>query len=163
MSDSVVFKQANLALNPIPFDDCEFDSISAFDFIEHIPRVLPKPNSEETRFPFIDLMNEVWRVLKPDGIFYAVTPAYPSPEAFQDPTHVNIITCKTHEYFCGHKPFAAIYGFQGSFEAIEVRWVLKKNVQTQTSPLKQRMREWHRRILKGQKAGHLLWVLKAKK
>ncbi len=160
---SIVFKKANLALQPIPFGENEFDSVSAFDFIEHIPRILPRPGGDETFFPFIELMNEAWRVLKPDGVFYAVTPAYPSPEAFQDPTHVNIITSKTHEYFCGEKPFGALYGFRGRFEAVEVRRVLKKNTFGKTSRLKQGLREWHRRLVKGQKPAHLLWVFKALK
>jgi SAM-dependent methyltransferase len=163
LDPAVIFKQANLALSPIPFEDCQFDSVSAFDFIEHIPRILPNAEFTETRFPFIELMNEVWRVLKPDGIFYAVTPAFPSPEAFQDPTHVNIITSKTHEYFCGTDCFGKYYGFRGNFEAVEVRWVLKKNVQRNTGLLKQTLRKWHRRIFKGQKAVHLLWVLRARK
>lgn len=160
---SIVFKKANLALQPIPFGTNEFDSVSAFDFIEHIPRILLRPGENETFFPFIELMNEVWRVLKPGGVFYAVTPAYPSPEAFQDPTHVNIITSKTHEYFCGDDPFGALYGFHGRFEAVEVRRVLKKNTYGKAGRLKQGLREWHRRFLKGQKAAHLLWVLKANK
>lgn len=64
----VDFRLANLAVEPIPFDDSQFDSISAFDFIEHVPRVLGN-SVLGTRFPFIDLMNEIWRVLKPDGVF----------------------------------------------------------------------------------------------
>ena len=35
--------QADVVLDPIPFDDSFFDGISAFDFIEHIPRVLYAP------------------------------------------------------------------------------------------------------------------------
>jgi len=50
---------------------------------------------------------------KLNGIFYAVTPACPAAVAFQDPTHVNIITQKTREYFCCQNPEANIYGFLG--------------------------------------------------
>jgi len=114
---------ANLSLQPIPWPDNTFASVSAFDFIEHIPRLLPTADGRDTTFPFINLMNEVWRVLDHGGRFYAVTPAFPHPHAFTDPTHVNFITHKTHEYFCGDKPQGRMYGFIGSFRALRVEWV----------------------------------------
>ena len=53
------------------------------------------------------------------------TPAYPSKEAFQDLTYVNIITeDTTPNYFCEPKNWARRlgYGFNGSFKLIEQRW-----------------------------------------
>jgi hypothetical protein len=100
--DGTVFKKADLNYDKIPFSDNFFDSISAFDYLEHIPRIL-SGKTNETRFPFIEVMNEVWRTLVDGGRFYALTPCYPSLQAFQDPTHVNIITPSTHLYFCGLK------------------------------------------------------------
>jgi SAM-dependent methyltransferase len=120
-SDTFDYRIANLSLHPIPWEDGSFGSVSAFDFIEHVPRVLVDRQGG-TRFPFIDLMNEVWRVLAPGGLFYALTPAYPHAVAFTDPTHVNIITAKTHEYFCGEAPMGRMYGFRGRFEAQRVHW-----------------------------------------
>ena len=55
--------------------------------------------NDDTNFLFIDSMNEVYRVLKSNGKFYALTPFYPKPEAFQDPTLVNIITKKYMNIF----------------------------------------------------------------
>ena len=52
-------RQANLALQAIPFPNRYFDSVSAFDFLEHIPRVMPSLDGLGTRFPFIELMNEM--------------------------------------------------------------------------------------------------------
>ena len=43
----------------------------------------------------IELIEDVYRILKPHGLFLHVTLAYPSEFAFQEPTHVNIIT-ETH-------------------------------------------------------------------
>jgi SAM-dependent methyltransferase len=120
-SDTFDYRIANLSLQPIPWPDDSFGSVSAFDFIEHVPRVLGDDRGG-TRFPFIEVMNEVWRVLAPEGLFYALTPAYPHAAAFTDPTHVNIITAKTHEYFCGASPLGRIYGFRGRFEAQRVHW-----------------------------------------
>ena len=105
---------ADLAIEPIPFPDNFFDSVTAFDFIEHIPRVIYNPNR---RFCFVELMNEIYRVLKVGGIFCSSTPAYPAPEAFTDPTHVNIITDQTFPvYFDDVHRFAAMYGYSGYFK-----------------------------------------------
>ena len=115
---------ADLVIEPVPFEDAYFDVVSAFDFIEHIPRVIYAPNR---RFPFVELMNEIFRVLKPGGAFISHTPAFPSPLAFQDPTHVNFITEETFPmYFCGEEPHAKMYGFIGRFEMVEQKWAQTK-------------------------------------
>jgi len=116
-------RQSDLSAGPIPFEDNMFNFCTAFDFIEHIPRNTwyeGKP-----RLAFLELMNEIHRVLKPEGILLHFTPAFPSKEAFQDPTHVNIITEDTMpNYFCEPRCWAKLhgYGFNGSFELIEQRW-----------------------------------------
>jgi SAM-dependent methyltransferase len=113
-------RHADLAVGPIPFADDFFDFITAYDFIEHIPRVLYLP---ERRFPFVALMDEIWRCLKPGGVFLSHTPAYPYPQAFRDPTHVNIITEETFPiYFDERGRLAGMYGFKGSFEIIKQGW-----------------------------------------
>ena len=116
-------RQADLSVEPIPFDDSTFDFCTAFDFIEHIPRI--SWHQGNPRLAFIELMNEVHRVLKPEGILFHSTPAFPSKEVFQDPTHVNIITEDTMPYyFCEPHNWANKlgYGFVGSFELIDQRW-----------------------------------------
>ncbi|PXW94790.1 methyltransferase family protein [Sphaerotilus hippei] len=120
---SIQYRVANLVLHPIPWPDHSFASVSAFDFIEHVPRLIVTPSGTSTLFPFVRLMDEVWRVLAPGGRFYAITPTYPSIEAFQDPTHVNIITERTHAYFCGEQPMARMYGFAGRFSVRRAEWV----------------------------------------
>ena len=90
-TEGFTYTSANIALEPLPFVDSYFDSVSAFDVLEHVPRQLVMPNGE-LRLPFVQLMNEIHRVLKPGGVFLALTPAFPSETAFVDPTHVNIIT-----------------------------------------------------------------------
>lgn len=115
-ASSAHYTQANLVLDPIPFEDNFFDSISAFDFLEHLPRVAVV--GQTTTLPFVNLMSEVHRVLKPRGEFYALTPYFPMDSAFCDPTHVNFISLTTVKYFSAPHNWAQMYGFKGSFELI---------------------------------------------
>lgn len=169
-------RSANLILEPIPYPDDSFGSVSAYDFLEHVPRVFPSADGRDTVFPFIRLMQKVWRVLAPSGRLYALTPAWPHPEAFVDPTHVNFITADTHGYFCGEQPTARMYGFSGRFEVIRVAWVERADAYSAVGgssenhpPMKRfarRLRRWSR-WLRGKRAlaspGYLLWELEARK
>ena len=157
-------RQANLALQSIPYPDGHFDSVSAYDFFEHVPRVLPTADFSATRFPFIELMNEIWRVLAPGGLLYAYTPAYPHAMAFQDPTHVNIITRRTHEYFTQPHFTGRMYGFMGDFSVVRVVPALVAEHEyepTHTPGWYQRFR-LRRRERRGENT-HLAWELKAHK
>ena len=158
--NGVAFKCANLCLEPIPFPDSYFGSLSAFDYLEHVPRLLTSADGRSTFFPFVRLMSEVWRVLAPGGRFYALTPAYPSPAAFQDPTHVNIITKQTHEYFCGDEPMGTMYGFSGRFRALRAEFVVHKDARiAHALTLRQKLRraKYH---YQG-RLSHFLWELEA--
>ncbi|MEI6871173.1 MAG: class I SAM-dependent methyltransferase [Verrucomicrobiota bacterium] len=112
--------KADLVIEPIPFGDNEFDFVTAFDFLEHVPRILYVPHR---RNAFVEIMNEIWRVLKPGGHLYSFTPAFPHATAFRDPTHVNIITDETFPlYFGTGFRWAAMYGFTGNFEVVSQTW-----------------------------------------
>lgn len=150
------FTRADLFLEPLPFPDGAFASVSAFDFFEHVPRVLTGADGRSTRFPFVELMSEIWRVLAPGGRLYAVTPAFPSDLAFIDPTHVNVITARTHEYFTGERPLGQAYGFTGRFSVVRAEWVVPKDAEVAAPrTLRQSLRLFHRRVT-GQLT-HFLW------
>ena len=155
--DPARFRRANLAVEAIPHADSSFDSVSAFDFLEHVPRVLPTADGRGTRFPFVELMGEVHRVLRPGGRFYAVTPGYPRPEAFHDPTHVNPITTGTADYFCGPEPGARMYGFRGRFDLLFNDWVLHPEALTPgVQPgAARRFKRWRRGLRGG--LSHVAW------
>lgn len=107
---------ADLVIDQIPFPNEMFDYVSAYDFIEHIPRIIYSPHRRQ---PFIELMNEIYRVLKPGGIFLSKTPVYPFSETFRDPTHVNYITNQTFSYYFCEKKLAEIYGFNGCYRLLK--------------------------------------------
>ena len=153
---------ANLAFEPIPFPDNYFDAVSAYDFFEHIPRVSVDYGSRCSRFPFVELMNEIWRVLKPSGLLYSMTPAFPREKAFRDPTHVNIISSKTHRYFTSPHLLARMYGFNGSFQLIRQTWVHPRHIYEPQKPgLKNRIRNLGEKLM-GQQS-HLVWEFSALK
>jgi SAM-dependent methyltransferase len=59
---------------------------------------------------FMNVMDEVWRVLKPGGQFGFVVPYAGSPPYWQDPTHVNGITETTLLYFDPEAEGGNLYG-----------------------------------------------------
>ena len=112
--------KADLILDKIPFNDDFFDYVTAHDFFEHIPRLIYCP---DRKLPFVDLMSEIWRVLKPNGKLYSSTPAFPHAAAFWDPTHVNFITEQTFPlYFDSVNNWGSIYGFNGGFQIESQIW-----------------------------------------
>lgn len=112
--------KADLVVEPIPFPDNSFEYVTAHDFLEHIPRLIYAP---QRRNAFVEVMNEIHRVLKPGGVFMSFTPAYPHAAVFRDPTHINFITEETFPlYFDNQLRWASVYGFEGSFEIISQEW-----------------------------------------
>lgn len=94
----------DLVVEPLPFADNYFDEVEAKHLLEHIPTQLRWKTGMEwhVRFPRVELMREVHRVLKPGGVFHIATP-YDWPEWAQDPTHVDVPwTLETFDYFCGY-------------------------------------------------------------
>lgn len=111
---------ADLVVEPIPHPDASFEYVTAHDFLEHIPRLVYAPRR---RNAFIELLNEVWRVLMPGGMFLSLTPAYPHAATFRDPTHVNFITDETFPlYFDDQHRWAKAYGFTGAFHVELQEW-----------------------------------------
>lgn len=108
--------KCRLGFEKIPFEDNSIDYLTAYDLLEHIPRY--SDHSDIGHTPFIYLMNECFRVLRPGGVFLSQTPIYPYLGAFQDPTHNNIMTVDTFRmYFSNEKHnLADHYGVTANFK-----------------------------------------------
>lgn len=70
---------------PYPFEDERFDEIHAYSVLEHCGR------QGDYRY-FFGQWSEFWRILKPDGLFFATVPTRESPWAWGDPSHTRIVT-----------------------------------------------------------------------
>ncbi len=108
--------KCNLGFEKLPFESNSVNYITAYDLLEHIPKFALAPECNNA--PFIFLMNECYRVLKKDGIFFSHTPVYPYLGAFVDPTHNNIMTSETFkDYFSDQQiEIAKHYGIKTNFK-----------------------------------------------
>ncbi len=110
-----------LGFESIPLDDESADTIFCRDFLEHIPKAYYSEREQAQRYPIIELMNEIWRILKPGGTFTSFTPCYPAVEVHRDPTHLSVWTLESMPYFCGQYPVAKVYGVTTNFTLDENR------------------------------------------
>ncbi|MBD6614826.1 methyltransferase domain-containing protein [Komarekiella sp. 'clone 1'] len=98
----------------IPFEDNSFSEALAVDFIEHI-----QPTKA------INLMNEVYRVLKPGGIFRIHVPEAPGITAYQDPTHTCFWNEESFSYYIHQhyrrEKYGIYYGIIAKFKLISLK------------------------------------------
>lgn len=84
-------------IHPWPIPTGIAHRILASHILEHVPPV--SVGEKGTVFPFIDFMNDAWRVLSYDSVLIAALPYWLSPGFAQDPTHVNPCNEHTWKYF----------------------------------------------------------------
>jgi len=94
---------------PYPFEDQQFDGVLAQDFLEHVPHTIFDKDFRPIPVDgFILVLDEIWRILKPNGILEA---RCPSPNVyfncFADPTHQRVVFPQSFEwYFTTKGPFS---------------------------------------------------------
>jgi SAM-dependent methyltransferase len=93
----------------LPYGDDSVGIIRAVDFLEHI-----KPDD------VIPLMNEIWRVLAPNGFLISSTPSTEGKGAFCDPTHVSFWNDLSFRYYCNPDFAKFVPEFTGRFQATRV-------------------------------------------
>lgn len=74
--------------DPLPFSDSSVEEVFSQDFLEHI-----RPEDK------IPLMNEIWRVLKPDGWMEHIIPLAGSRDDFGSPSHLSHWHPQQFEHF----------------------------------------------------------------
>jgi len=77
----------DIRVMPWPFADDYFRGVKAHHILEHVERSY-----------FVPLMNEMWRILEPEGRCWIEVPLFPTEDAIADPTHVSFYVSQTFDY-----------------------------------------------------------------
>jgi len=88
----------------LPYEDGSVDMVRAYDFLEHIPIGST-----------VGVVSEIWRVLKPGGVFESLTPSTDGRGAFMDPTHVSFWNCHSWLYYSDDQ-YRGLYDIKANFE-----------------------------------------------
>lgn len=89
---------------PYPLKSNDFDEILCQDILEHVDNLLL-------------VMNEIYRILKPNGLLKIRVPHFTSSIAFNDPTHKHFFAWDSFNYFLKSNPYNFYVDF--SFEIVE--------------------------------------------
>jgi SAM-dependent methyltransferase len=91
----------------IPFPDNVFELVHASHVLEHIHGLLP-------------LVQDIWRVLKPGGLFTVRVPYAFHSSAFEDPTHCRYFVPTSFIAFTQAFYWRGDYGYRGDFNLKDV-------------------------------------------
>lgn len=89
-----------LGFDNLPFADNTFDRVFMVHAIEHVPFMVWTVTGVRT-YPMVQLLSEVYRVMKPGASFEILTLEFPDPRCVEDPTHCSYWTRETIKHFVG--------------------------------------------------------------
>jgi SAM-dependent methyltransferase len=100
---------------PLP-DECVSVAICSH-VLEHIPKtaVILQDGKLTTIHPFIMVMNEIWRVMQPDGSLAIAVPHGASPGFMRDPTHASQFMEESFYHFDPLAGGGLLWGFYKGF------------------------------------------------
>ena len=114
----------DLNLLPWPVESDSVDQAKAWHIVEHIPPVVV--TLEGTRRPFIEFMDECWRVLKVGARIDIEHPRAGSDGYYHDPTHCNPVDEITWEHF--DPSYSRYQTYQPKpWRIIDLRWTILRD------------------------------------
>lgn len=96
----------NLVFIPYPFEDEMFEFIECKDALEHLPAYSPDWKPMIPAF-----IEEMYRLLKPNGMLWIQTPGHKAAFAWSDPTHTRTFTKDSMSFFDDQSEFGVASGF----------------------------------------------------
>jgi predicted SAM-dependent methyltransferase len=115
----------DLNLHPWPVESGSVEAAKAWHIVEHIPPVAV--TEKGTRRPFIEFMDECWRVLQTGARIDIETPHGASDSFLHDPTHCNPVDELTFEHFCPEYRRYLTYSPR-PWRMVSLRWTRDGNV-----------------------------------
>jgi len=99
----------NLLDSGFPYPDESVGILRAVDFLNRVPQKR-----------LVELMNEIWRVLAPNGFLISSTPSTEGKGAFCDPDQASYWNDLSFRYYCSPNYIKHIPNFTGLFQATRV-------------------------------------------
>ncbi len=112
--DSNVIK-LDIITQKIPFADNFFDGISAYDLIPYLPKIAHTPN---LIYPILNIFDEVWRLLKQNGLFFLNILTSENISTTPDPLVCSHFTTMQIQELCSCEKFKHL-GYSANFKIVQ--------------------------------------------
>lgn len=116
----------DLNITPWPFADDEFDAVEIIAVVEHLKLTL------------IETLDEIWRILKKDGVLTVKYPIYTSETIHHDPTHRWHLAAESIDYVIPGTRYGDSYSFytDKKWRRLDGGVIKGRNYKARLSPIK---------------------------